>query len=161
MTKKDTLKTKIKQSEEPQKILEWATLNRFAFHGSTRNIIGPLFPHQANDSIKESGNRKAIYMTTNPLVAMFSALTGGKNLGSRRFSAQMETKNNKVIYPKQPIFKVEKLEKMPDHGYVYIFDRNTQVDEETAGECLVYKPVLPVAKLKINKNDLKIPIGKI
>jgi hypothetical protein len=145
--------------QNPQEFLEWATVNGYVFHGSTRKTIGELVPQQANDLAKESGNRDAVYMTRNPLLAEFTALTGGKDVGVRQNKCFMQiTDSKEVRYPQTPEFRVGKPDEVETQGYVYIFDREKQVDEEVGGECLVYEPVKPIAVIRVKREDFKYPI---
>ena len=147
---------------DPQRLLEWATVNGYVFHGSTRKIKGDLIPHQANDLTKESGNRKAVYMTRHPLLAEFTALTGGKNVGRRKNSCYLDiTEDHQVRYPGTQEFGVETINEIGDSGYVYFFDKKEQVDEEIGGECLSYKPVKPLVVIKIDRNYFRYPINKL
>lgn len=149
-------------AQDPIETLDWATANGFVFHGSTRRIKGELVPQQANDTEKESGNREAVYMTKKPILAEFTALTGGKDMGGRQNQVLMDISDSgKVTYPKEPIFKVGKLEEVADEGFVYVFDSTTQVDEDVNGESLSYRPVKPLAAIRIKKEDFRYPITKI
>ena len=146
----------------PQEFLEWACVNEYVFHGSSRVIEGNLEPREAIDDIKASGNRKAVYMTINPILAMFTALAGGKDVGTRRNKVFLEITDQGVVrYPKPPEFAVGKPEEIANEGYVYIFDKVSQVDEETNGECLSYKPIKPLAIIRIKRVDFQFPIEKI
>lgn len=152
---------KFVEVSNPQSLLEWATVNGYAMHGSTRQIRGELVPQQAHDLVKESGNREAVYMTRNPLLAEFTALTGGKNIDGRQNRCFLKIKDGKVAYPQKPEFHVGKPEEVEDEGYVYLFDKETQVDEEVGGEFLSYKPVKPLVVVKVRREDFKYPIEKI
>lgn len=155
------LEHKIDELKDPRAILEWACANGYIFHGSTRRVQGNLEPRKANDAVKESGNREAVYLTINPLLAMFTALTGGKDVGIRRNKTYLEiTDTGEVKYPKSPVFEVKNPDQVADEGFVYIFDQS-QADEKTEGEYLAYKPIRPLTAIKIRRSDLKYPIGVI
>jgi len=149
------------QIDNPQPFLEWLVLNNYSLHGSARKIEGKLIPKEAIDLIKESGNRKAVYMTINPLLAMFTALTGGAKVGERRSQCFLEINNNQLSYPRKPDFAVALPEAIANEGYIYVFDRKTQVDEEIAGELLSYKAILPLLVIRINKSQFNYPINKL
>ena len=101
-------------------------------------------------------------MTINPILAMFTALAGGKDVGTRRNKVFLEITDQGVVrYPKPPEFAVGKPEEIANEGYVYIFDKVSQVDEETNGECLSYKPIKPLAIIRIKRVDFQFPIEKI
>ena len=55
--------------EDVTESLEDLAVRGYCFHGSSVKVDDILMPHQANDEIKESGNRKAVYFTKNPLLA--------------------------------------------------------------------------------------------
>jgi hypothetical protein len=142
------------------KILEWATINGYVMHGTTKQIPEELIPKKANDSKKESGNREAVYMTNNPLLAEFTALTGGKNVGGRQNRCFMTINKGRVCYPQEPEFSVGKPEAVAAEGYIYVLDKATQVDEEVSGEYLAYRPIKPLAVIRMKCEDFKYPIKK-
>lgn len=144
--------------ENPPPFLQWATVNGYIFHGTIRKISEALEPKPANDLIKESGNRVAVYMTNNPRLAMFTALTGGKDVGGRRNVCHMKITGDKVTYPGKQIFQVGNPEAIASEGFIYIFDRKTQSDEEIGGELLSYKPIKPLAIIKIHRSHFPHPI---
>ena len=102
-------------------------------------------------------------MTNNPLLAEFTALTGGRGekMGGRKNACYMEINDGVVSYPKEPEFHVGNLEEIQKKGYIYLFDKETQVDKETGGEFLSYKPIKPLAVIKIKRKDFRYPIKKI
>lgn len=60
--------------KNPEEFLNWAVLNGYILHGTTRKVT-ILKPQKAQDFVKESGNRIAVYMTGCPARAMFASLT--------------------------------------------------------------------------------------
>ncbi len=145
----------------PQNFLECAATKDFVFHGTSRRIEGNLKPYKANDMLKESGNREAVYMTRNPLLAEFTALTGGVDVGRRQNSCNMAIENGVVSYPGEQRFGVENVDKVQNEGFVYIFDRKTQTDTEENGELMSYREIRPLAVIKIKRGDFGYQIDKI
>lgn len=141
--------------------LEELAIKGFCFHGSSKLVNGPLTPQQAYDEVKESGNREAVYMTINPLLAEFTALYGGADVGQRKNSCAMTIDDGKVSYPGKQFFAVEKIEGIADIGYIYVFDKKTPGFEEANGEILSYMPIEPMFAIKIKKEDFKYPIEEI
>jgi hypothetical protein len=141
---------------ETEKFLNWAILNNFLLHGSTRRITENLKPYQANDKAKESGNRRAIYITKVPAVAMFCALTGGVDGLSRRHSSHTKIEKNCIDY-EEMYFGVNHLDMVTETGYIYILGKN-QVDEEINGEFLAYKEICPLAIIEIWRKDFPFKI---
>lgn len=146
--------------ENPEDLLNWCVVNGYIFHGTSRKIRGELKPQPGRDLVKESGSRLAVYMTHNPALALFCSLSGGMHIkGGRQNECYMNIEDGKVSYSKL-IFKVGELEKVVKEGYVYIFDK-AQSDEYVNGEYLSYKPIKPLAVIKIKRADFKYPIHKI
>ncbi len=147
--------------EDVTESLEDLTVRGYCFHGSSRKIDDVLIPQQATDSVKESGNRKAVYMTRNPLLAEFVALSGGRDVGKRISECYMAVDNGKVTYPTPPHFAVEKIGEISDEGYIYVFDSRLSELEEVNGEILSYVPIEPLFAIKMKKVDFKFPIETI
>lgn len=147
--------------ENVTEALEELAVKGFCFHGSSRKIEEKLVPQLASDENKESGNRKAVYMTNNPLLAEFTALCGGVDVGKRKNICYMKIEDGKISYPEKPYFAVEKIERVAEEGYVYVFDKRTPGFEEINEEILSYEPVEPIFAIKIKKKDFKYPISKI
>ncbi len=143
--------------DEPEVFLNWAVLNNFLLHGSTRKIVENLKPYKANDKIKESGNRLAIYITRVPMVAMFCALTGGVDGLARRHSSHTKIVQDEVSYDEM-YFGVSDINKVASGGFIYILGKD-QVDEEANGEFLAYREVSPLAILEINRKDFPFDIN--
>jgi len=141
--------------------LEELVIRGFCFHGSSRLIEDKLTPHLAVDDIKESGNRKAVYLTINPLLAMFTALCGGVDVGKRENKCFMAIEDGEVKYPEIPYFAVEKTENISDIGYIYVVDRKMAGLDEINGEILSYEPIEPMFAIKIKRGEFRYPINKI
>lgn len=148
------------EMENPKNFLEWAAAQDFIFHGSSRVIKGNLKPHQANDAVKESGNLSAVYMTRNPMLAEFTALTGGVNVGRRQNSCNMVIENGVVSYRGEQKFGVERMDKVQKQGYIYIFGK-AQADREENGELMAFTEVMPLAVVKIDRKDFDYIIEEI
>lgn len=141
--------------------LEELTVRNYVFHGSSIKIEDKVVPQKASDEVKESGNRVAVYMTRNPLVALFTALCGGVDVGKRANECYMEINDDKVTYPGKQYFAVEKPENISEIGYIYVFDGRTPGFEEINGEVLSYEAVEPMFAIKIKKAEFKYSIEKI
>lgn len=137
--------------DDPEAFLNWSVVHGFLLHGSTRKIFEDLVPYHAIDKIKESGNRKAVYITKSPAVAMFCALTGGVEGLERRHTSHMTIENERVIYDSM-YFGVNKTDLVTTGGYVYILG-GYQIDEEINSEFMSYKPVIPLAIIKIDRKN--------
>jgi|GEM_PF-1963744 len=147
-------------SKSTEKLLNKIVSDGYLLHGSSRKICGELLPSQARDLIKESGNRKAIYITKVPAVAMFCALTGGNDrIRHRKNISHMKMKRELIEYSDM-FFGVDRPENVMDKGYVYVIGIN-QINEEVGGEFLSYNPVVPMAVIEIDRNDFVFEINKI
>lgn len=141
--------------------LEDLAVRGYCFHGSSKLVDGKLTPQQEKDEVKESGNRKAVYMTVNPLLAMFTALCEGVEVGKRKNKCFVTIEDGEVKYPEKPFFAVEKIENISGVGYIYVVDRKTPGLEEISGEILSYEPVEPLFAIKIKREEFKHPINII
>lgn len=141
-----------------ESLLNWAVTNDYLLHGSTRLIKESLKPYQANDKIKESGNRKAVYVTRVPAVAMFCALTGGVDGLERRHRSHIKI-DDRVIRYSEMYFGVNDIKEVRNAGYIYILGK-WQVDEEINGEFLAYKEIDPMLILKIPRNSFNFIINE-
>lgn len=146
-------------ADDPEALLDWAVANNYILHGSTRRITTDFTPQLADDSSKESGNRTAVYMVDIPPLAMFKALTGGI-MGSytthHGSGAVTIDEHGNRSHP-QVEFAISDPDIIAQEGYVYIFDAASS-DEHLNGEFLSYKPIHPVAVIKINRHQFKYPI---
>ena len=113
---------------KPELFLNWLVLGDYLLHGSTKAINENLKPYQAIDKIKESGNKKAIYITKIPAVAMFCAITGGVDGLLRRHLSHTRMENGKIQY-KNMYFAVNDMNKVAENGYIYII-ANRDINED-------------------------------
>lgn len=145
-------------ADDPEALLDWAVSHQYVLHGTTRLIEGDFEPRTANDSAKESGNRTAIYMVDIPPIAMFKALTGGVNgdrtthMGCRAITDEQGNRSYSEVS-----FATTAPELVAGQGFVYVFDAD-DADEHTGGEFLAYKPIRPLAVIKILREQFKYPI---
>lgn len=109
-------------------------------HGTnTDNPHAELEPRQANDTSKESGNKKAVYASVQIEAALNHALFNKSYARSklRSFTYGEESKEGKMIFKATPelykIFK-ERDPQLVTDGYVYVLDRNVFVSAPDAGE---------------------------
>lgn len=141
------------QVDDPETVLNWATINGFILHGTTQKVT-KFEPRKANDTAKESGNRTAIYMGDNALISMFMALIGGTGLpGFSSFGVHSE-KQPGQLPTKEFTFTVDSEDKIMDEGYVYLFDRS-QANDHINDEYLAYKPQKPIAVIRIKRPDFR------
>ena len=129
-------------------------------HGSSNRNIEILEPRQANDAIKISGNKKAIYGVTDPVLPIFYAIQDKKKLqGIIKSGASENAETGELEYE----FKISKdaLESKPwTRGVIYLFDKNQFSPErddngELSGEWVSEIPVRPVAKLEVGPEDFR------
>jgi hypothetical protein len=148
------------QLRDPESFLNFCVKNRFVLHGSAREIVGELHPHKANDESKEFGNQDAIYLTKAPIISMFTALTGGVEVGIRRNSVNSEIdEEGNYHYPKT-FFGVLYPEKIQSSGYVYVFSEEV-VDDSEGSEYISRKSIKPVLVVKVKREDFRFPIEKL
>lgn len=141
-----------------RKLEELSLSKKYVFHGSSReNNI--LKPQKANDKVKESGNRKAIYLTNSPVLAIFCALAGGIEGMRERRNSINEIHSERGIEYQDIKLLVSHPELIKDEGYVYVCKRNG-LDYEN-GEFLSYEPLKPEMVIKVKRSDLKYNIEKI
>ena len=147
--------------ENPEEILNTLVFNNFLLHGSSRKIVGKLIPHLANDQSKEFGNQNAIYLTSVPLSAMFSSLTGGvKDIGKTINQKKTSKGVDKKIKYKNTYFAVSCINKIRDKGYVYVFPRSV-ADSNEHNEFIAKKPIKPELIIEIERKDFPFTIEKI
>ncbi len=133
----------------------------YLFHGSAALVHGALEPRLANDSAKDSGNRRAIYLTEVPVEALFFALAGGREVGLLKvhLSYEIDETNDDLRYSLVEL-GVEHPEALADRGFVYVFDRE-QADALVDGEWLAYRPIMPKQVLKVHASDLGYPVARL
>ncbi len=148
--------------ENPDEIITLSVNNDYVLHGSTRKLV-ELIPQQANDASKEFGNVKAVYLTSNPIVAKFCALVGGANVGERRYSKVTKISPAGEYTYTDTFFGVSKPENIRNEGYIYIFPKSV-VDESEGLEHISKEPIKPFIVIQIKRSDWdeqKFPIEKI
>jgi hypothetical protein len=134
--------------------------NGYVLHGSSRYITGEFIPQLTTDASKEFGNRKAIYLTSDPIVAMFRAYVGGIEIRGREDSKSTEiTDEGEFIYS-NTYFAVGEPEKVREKGYVYIFLKDI-VDESYNLEHVSYKKASPILALEVSREDFPYEIEKL
>jgi hypothetical protein len=135
--------------------------HRYLLHGTSREIEGKLVPHQAYDEVKKFGNQKAIYLTSNPLTAIFTALTGGvEDIDARRNSIR-STKGKDGNYEYiETYFAVSDPAKVRKKGYVYIFNEDVAEENEN-NEYISRKPIKPIMIIQVQRKDFPYKIEKI
>lgn len=128
-------------------------------HGSARNL-DVVEPRQANDAAKKSGNKKAVYAVTDPVLPIFYAI---KNKEKINGVVQSGFDNNLETGEKEYEFVVPKdaLEAGPwTNGVIYIFDRGQFHQEandegEFGSEWTSEEKVKPLAKLEVSPDDFR------
>lgn len=148
------------ETASPKSLLEWAIQNGYVLHGTSVAIIGELEPRKSNDVYKEFGNKKAVYMTSIPLTAMFKAFAGGVDTGKSQDTKQLEITDTGVFIYKNVFLGVEKPENLAKSGHIYIF-ASEQTDEHEGSEYVSYKPAKPLAVIKVYLRDFKYKIQKL
>jgi hypothetical protein len=133
----------------------------YLLHGSSREIIGKLKPHRAHDEVKQFGNQKGIYLSLDPIQAMFTALTGGvKGIKARKNSIRSRINDKGQIKYLETYFAVSNPENIRDRGYVYVFSKSV-VDASESNEYISRKPIQPELVIQVEKEDFPYKIEKI
>ncbi len=148
--------------DEPLSVLEQSVRDGYILHGTSRRIDHELIPQHAYDLAKASGNRKAVYLTKNPLVAEFAGITGGRAVNGRENQTHLEIddETGEFRYSGEQRFRVGALDRVAPEGFVYIFDQ-TQADEELNGELLAYERIRPLAVVKFDRAKFQHQIDEI
>lgn len=129
-------------------------------HGSSSKDIETFEPRQANDTVKVSGNKKAVYGVTDPVLPIFYAIQDRDKLqGSIRSGVTTDLDTGESEYR----FSMPKdnLDIKPwTRGVVYVFDKNQFHEEEDdagelSGEWTSEIPVKPLAKLEVGPEDFR------
>ena len=127
-------------------------------HGSSNKDIEILEPRQANDTVKVSGNKKAIYGVIDPVLPIFYAIQDREKFqGSIKSGVSEDAETGKLEYEFEIPKKV--LEANPwTKGVVYLFDKNQFHEEkddigELSGEWTSESPIKPLAKLEVGPED--------
>lgn len=128
-------------------------------HGSPSKDLEVLEPKQANDTAKQSGNKKAVYTVNDPVMAIFFAIQNREKInGTIESGAWDNPETGKQEYK----FKIPKntQETFWTHGTIYIFDKNSFMPEKddaghSSGEWTSGDPVKPMAKIEIKPEDFQ------
>lgn len=115
-----------------------AQTGEVVFHGTNaEERFDALEARQANDSAKESGNKKAVYADTDAKPSLFLAVVN-KNYLRSKFSgfASGWSDDGKMIFKLSP--NVYELLKSGDpnlfnDGYIYVLDKDNFINAEDAG----------------------------
>ena len=129
-------------------------------HGSSSKNLDSLEPRQANDRVKKSGNKKAVYGVVDPVLPMFYAIQDRKKIQGiieSGIDTNQETGESEYKFrmPK------EVLDAKPwTRGVIYIFDKNQFHPEqddngEMSGEWTSDSLVKPIAKLEVGPEDFR------
>jgi len=102
----------------------------FVLHGSnSERPYSKLLAQQANDASKESGNSKSVYATSDPRIALFSAVINQRYLREElnSYTCGYEVDNGKFIVKATDnlyrLFLEERAGLVAD-GYVYVLDKS-------------------------------------
>ncbi|MFT5281000.1 MAG: hypothetical protein ACI9AR_000448 [Flavobacteriaceae bacterium] len=134
----------------------------YLLHGSSNKEIKELEPRQANCKSKKFGNEMGVYAVQDEVLPVFYAIKDAKKAhkaGVSSFSA--ESGFSSVDDKKDYTFKITKAFIDADawsDGSIYILDGKTfeqgEDDEgEPIDEWLSKEPVMPVGKVKVDKDD--------
>lgn len=130
----------------------------YLLHGSGNDSVEEFEPRQANDSVKEFGNKKAVYAVNDPILPIFYAIQDREQLEGRINSGKhVDDETGKVIY--QFAIEAAVLEKYPwKDGVVYVmppdgFEEGKNDDGESIGEFASEVPVHATLKLRVSPED--------
>lgn len=145
----------------PHELLKNLVNNGYILHGTSREIEGKLVPHQAYDEAKKFGNQKAIYLTSDPLTAIFTALTGGvEEIDARRNSIKSKRGKDGNYEYMETYFAVSNPSKVREKGYIYIFNKDV-AEENESNEFISKKPIKPIMIIQVERKDFPYEIEKI
>lgn len=142
---------------QKHKFLEYLLERGYLLHGSSAEEVEMLEPHQANDASKKSGNQRAVYAVSDPILPLFYAIKDRKRLhGMVRSGYSTDDEGNKTYS-----FQIDgaRSEKNPwKNGIVHIlpkesFIRTTDDAGELTNEWVSHEPVSPVARLRVTPDD--------
>lgn len=101
----------------------------FVLHGSnSERPYSTLLARQANDASKESGNRKAVYATSDPRIALFCAVINHGYLRAElnSYVCGFEVNNEKfIVKATDNLYRLflERGAELVADGYVYVLDK--------------------------------------
>lgn len=102
----------------------------FVLHGSNSEVpYSKLLARQANDASKESGNRKAVYATSDPRIALFCAVINRRYLREElnSYTHGYEVNNDKfIVKVTDNLYRLflERSARLVADGYVYVLDKS-------------------------------------
>lgn len=146
------------QSNFPKyKFLAYLLKNGYLLHGSSVDDLGALEPRQANDKSKKSGNQKAVYAVSDPVLPLFYAIKDRKRLHGMVHSGYSTDEHGVKKYS----FQIDGTHSEKDpwkNGVVHILPKEsfaqTMDDEgELTDEWVSYEPVTPAARLQVMPED--------
>lgn len=130
------------RNHDNHKILEFfnalAETGKYVFHGTnSKEQFDKLEARQANDTSKESGNKKAVYADANPTIPLGAALlnTGHLKGEMESFTTGWSNDDGKVTFILSPNAYERVASKDHDvmsDGYVYVLDKTHFVNAEDA-----------------------------
>ncbi len=129
-------------------------------HGSSNGDIEIVEPRQANDTVKTSGNKKAIYGVVDPVLPIFYAIQDREKIhGFVKSGVSEDVETGELNYS----FEIPQkdLETKPwMKGVIYIFDKNQfnpekNDDGELSGEWTSERSIKPLAKLEVGPEDFR------
>ncbi|MDP3697262.1 MAG: hypothetical protein Q8R55_04525 [Candidatus Taylorbacteria bacterium] len=128
-------------------------------HGSPNRDLEVLEPRQANDTAKESGNKKAVYAVTDPVMAIFFAIQNREKING---TIESGTWDNPETGEQEYKFKIPKNTQATfwTQGVIYIFDKNNFTTEKdnaghSSGEWTSDSTAKPIAKIEIKPEDFQ------
>lgn len=136
-----------------------ANTGKFVFHGTNSEAVYEILEaRQANDSTKESGNKKAVYADEGTTAPIAAALWNRNYIRSKFRSTVTGWSNNeegKMIFKFSPnLFELvkNKDENLYSDGFIYALDRSNFDNAEDAGaEWHAESDQKPVLAIKVSK----------
>lgn len=141
---------------DPQDFLEAiAEGGDYLFSGSSKRTVGQLDPASSVSALS------AIYMTRNPVLAMFHGLVGGmdnKLSRENRITMEIDDYTGKISYPVAE-FSVGNQDAISNEGFVYIIKNGLKYTRNDNGEYLSSDPVKPDLVLKFKRDAFPFEIN--
>ncbi len=139
------------------KFLAYLLENGYLLHGSSVEDTEALEPRQANDASKKSGNQKAVYAVSDPILPLFYAIKDRNRLHGMVRSGYSTDDQGVKTYS----FEIDGTlsEKDPwKNGVVYIlpkenFVQTTDNQGKSTSEWVSYESVTPAARLRVTPED--------
>lgn len=128
----------------------------FLLHGSGEEL-NTLEPQQANDAHKESGNKKAVYAVTDPVLSIFYAIKDRSKINGNVISGRTDNSGEVTYQFSMP--KASLAQNPFKEGVVYILKRSDFIPEsddgEPSNEWTSSESITPWAKLKVGPEDFQ------